>query len=79
MSFSGRKFSINRHTGAPKTLARRFSMGEPSTNGTLALSLACCRCGFSPPFSPARELPLSRKALMLPLQAHLADLTGCAP
>ncbi|KAL6356724.1 hypothetical protein LRP88_10329 [Fusarium phalaenopsidis] len=32
MSFGGRKFSINRHTGAPKTLARRFSMGEPSTN-----------------------------------------------
>ncbi|KAF5528919.1 aspartate aminotransferase, partial [Fusarium napiforme] len=32
MSFSGRKFSINRHTGAPKTLTRRFSTSEPSTN-----------------------------------------------
>ncbi|KAF4435832.1 aspartate aminotransferase, partial [Fusarium albosuccineum] len=32
MSFGGRKFSINRHTGAPKTLARRFSMGEPSSS-----------------------------------------------
>jgi len=33
MSFSGRKFSINRHTGAPKTLTRRFSTTEPSMNG----------------------------------------------
>lgn len=31
--FSGRKFSINRHTGAPKPLLRRFSNAEPSTNG----------------------------------------------
>ncbi|KAL6400615.1 hypothetical protein AUP68_16328 [Ilyonectria robusta] len=31
--FGGRKFSINRHTGAPKTLgARRFSSGEPSSS-----------------------------------------------
>lgn len=34
MSFSGRKFSINRHTGEPKPLARRFSTTEPSMNGT---------------------------------------------
>ncbi|KAF5677780.1 aspartate aminotransferase [Fusarium heterosporum] len=32
MSFSGRKFSINRHTGEPKPFARRFSTTEPSTN-----------------------------------------------
>ncbi|RGP69906.1 aspartate aminotransferase [Fusarium sporotrichioides] len=40
MSFSGRKFSINRHTGEPKpkVLARRFSTTEPSTN---ALCKAC--------------------------------------
>ena len=31
--FENRKFSINRNTGAPKP-ARRFSMGEPSLNGT---------------------------------------------
>jgi hypothetical protein len=31
--FSGRKFSINRHTGAPKPLLRRFSNVEPSMNG----------------------------------------------
>ncbi|KAH7155034.1 pyridoxal phosphate-dependent transferase [Dactylonectria estremocensis] len=32
--FGGRKFSINRHTGAPKTGlgARRFSSGEPSSS-----------------------------------------------
>ncbi|OTA06688.1 Aspartate/tyrosine/aromatic aminotransferase [Trichoderma parareesei] len=30
--FSGRKFSINRHTGAPKPLLRRFSNVEPSMN-----------------------------------------------
>ncbi|RBR19455.1 uncharacterized protein FIESC28_05610 [Fusarium coffeatum] len=34
MSFSGRKFSINRHTGEPKpkVLTRRFSTTEPSMN-----------------------------------------------
>ncbi|ATY66748.1 aminotransferase class I and II [Cordyceps militaris] len=31
--FSGRKFSFNRHTGAPKPMARRFSNAEPGTNG----------------------------------------------
>lgn len=32
--FSGRKFSINRHTGVPKpVIPRRMSAGEPSVNG----------------------------------------------
>jgi hypothetical protein len=31
--FGGRKFSINRHTGEPKPLTRRFSNVEPSANG----------------------------------------------
>jgi hypothetical protein len=30
--FGGRKFSINRHTGEPKPLTRRFSNVEPSAN-----------------------------------------------
>lgn len=40
MSFSGRKFSINRHTGEPKpkVLTRRFSTTEPSMNGTFYVS-----------------------------------------
>jgi hypothetical protein len=43
MSFSGRKFSINRHTGEPKPLARRFSTTEPSMNGTfLSVCLSVC-------------------------------------
>lgn len=34
MAFSGRKFSINRHTGAPKPAIRRGSLaGEPGLNG----------------------------------------------
>jgi hypothetical protein len=35
--FGGRKFSINRHTGVPKPLTRRFSNVEPSMNGTSTL------------------------------------------
>ena len=31
--FGGRRFSINRHTGEPKPLVRRFSIGEPSAQG----------------------------------------------
>jgi hypothetical protein len=39
MSFSGRKFSINRHTGVPKTFVRRNSIShEPGANGQ---SLIC--------------------------------------
>ncbi len=34
--FSGRKFSFNRHTGAPKPMARRFSNAEPGSNGALS-------------------------------------------
>ena len=33
MAFSGRKFSINRHTGVPKPFARRSSVSEPGMNG----------------------------------------------
>lgn len=34
MAFSGRKFSINRHTGVPKPVVRRGSAtGEPGING----------------------------------------------
>lgn len=59
MSFGGRKFSINRHTGAPKTLARRFSMGEPSTNGTLACLVLSLIVGvaFRRLFPPHESFP----------------------
>jgi len=32
MAFSGRKFSINRHTGVPKPVVRRSSISEPGAN-----------------------------------------------
>lgn len=55
--FGGRKFSINRHTGAPKTLgARRFSSGEPSSSGQPHLFSSF---GPSPALLPAWRLPCS--------------------
>lgn len=45
---TGRKFSFNRHTGAPKpnssSRARRFSNAEPGTTGML--------CHLAPNWSP---------------------------
>jgi hypothetical protein len=53
MSFSGRKFSINRHTGEPKPLTRRFSTTEPSMNGTfLSVCLGFFGGFCAPIFAP---------------------------
>lgn len=49
MSFNNRKFSMNRHEGVPRLSKqqRRFTMSEPSANGTFVCLLFCLfLCGL---------------------------------